>query len=280
MDPLQRFLHLATEAGLLSPVARNRVRLRTSLYADDAVIFVKPVKEEISCLARLLDLFGKVAGVCTNVQKSSITPINCGHLDLDNILADLPAQRVHFPIKYLGLPLSVRRLRKVDFAPLVDKAQAKLTSWWGRNITQAGRLTLTKAVLTSQPVYLLSVLNAPKEILEDLDKLRKRFLWAGDQALTGGKCKLNWPTINRPKVLGGVGVLDLQQFARPLRIHWLWQQHSDPAKPWIGLGNPCTETDRLLYAACTKIEPGDGERISLWHDAWVTGHRPKKMSRQ
>ena len=59
IDPLQRLLNLATEAGLLSKVGRSRARLRTSMYADDAVIFLRPVKEEVAVLKRLLHLFGE-----------------------------------------------------------------------------------------------------------------------------------------------------------------------------------------------------------------------------
>jgi len=48
IDPLQRLLQVATARGLISEVSRNQARLRTSLYADDAVLFIKPVKEEVS----------------------------------------------------------------------------------------------------------------------------------------------------------------------------------------------------------------------------------------
>jgi hypothetical protein len=44
IDPLQRLLHLATEAGIMSIVSKARTRLRTSMYVDDAIIFVKPEK--------------------------------------------------------------------------------------------------------------------------------------------------------------------------------------------------------------------------------------------
>jgi hypothetical protein len=97
--------------------------------------------------------------------------------------------RAHFPIKYLGLPLSPKRLRKLDFQPQIDKAAGKLSNWYGRNLTQAGRVSLTKSVLSSQPIYLLTVLKPSNEVLEDLDKIRRRFLWAGDTTLTGGNAK-------------------------------------------------------------------------------------------
>ena len=45
------------------------------MYADDAVIFIKPIKEEVAALKRLLQLFGEVTGLKTNLQKSSVVPI-------------------------------------------------------------------------------------------------------------------------------------------------------------------------------------------------------------
>ena len=111
IDPLQRLLNLATEAGILSKLGRNKMRLRTSMYADDAAIFLRPIKEEVTALKHLLQLFGEVTGLRTNIHKSSVVPIRCENLDLDDILCDFPAQRTSFPIKYLGLPLAIRRLR-------------------------------------------------------------------------------------------------------------------------------------------------------------------------
>ena len=54
IDPLQRLLNIATEAGILSKVGRSRTRLQTSMYADDAVIFLRPIKEEVGALKHLL----------------------------------------------------------------------------------------------------------------------------------------------------------------------------------------------------------------------------------
>ena len=73
------------------------------MYADDAVLFVKPIKEEINTMARLLEFFGEVTGLHCNLQKSTVVPIRCTDLDLDDILQEFHAQRGNFPIKYLGL---------------------------------------------------------------------------------------------------------------------------------------------------------------------------------
>jgi hypothetical protein len=79
-------------------------------------------------------------------------------------------------------------------------------------------LTLIKTMITSQPIYLLSALNAPKEIMAIIDSGRRQFLWAGSERPTSGKCKVNWKRVARPKALDGLGVLHLGIFARALRV--------------------------------------------------------------
>lgn len=82
-------------------------------------------------------------------------------MNLDDILASLPAMRTSFPMKYLGLPLSIWQLKRVDFQLLEDKVAARLPPWQGRNITTIGRAALVKSVLTSQVIYHITPLTVP-----------------------------------------------------------------------------------------------------------------------
>jgi hypothetical protein len=249
-----------------------------SLYADDAAIFINPTVTDVNNIKEILVNFGRVTGLTTNVQKSSVSPIRCDGLDLTSILAAFPASRAAFPIFYLGLPLSLGRLKRVDFQPLVDKASSKLANWMGKFFTTAGRATLVKAVLSSQPVYYLSALNAPAETIEDIDRRRKRFLWTGTDQIAGGKCKVAWPKACRPTRLGGLEILDLKKFARALQLRWLWQEWKSPDKPWVGMPIPCTEEDRRLFNSATTITVGNGELARFWDSAWLQGLAPKQIA--
>jgi uncharacterized Tic20 family protein len=80
-------------------------------------------------------------------------------VDLEDVLAELSAIRATFPMKYLGLPLLVWQLKRVDFQPLEDKMGGKFVTWDGKSINVIGRGTLVKFVLTSQAIFHLMLLH-------------------------------------------------------------------------------------------------------------------------
>jgi hypothetical protein len=59
IDPLQRLLELATQSGILAPIRSRATHCIISMYADDASIFVNPLKEELPVITAILDCFGK-----------------------------------------------------------------------------------------------------------------------------------------------------------------------------------------------------------------------------
>lgn len=163
------------------------------------LIFLNPEKQEVEALLQILTNFGMATGLRLNLSKCSVAPIRCAGLNLDRILESFTGQRVSFPITYLGLPLTLGRMKIVHLQTIVDKAKGRLAGWQGQLLNPAGRRELVQSVLNAIPVYLLTSIQAPKQLFEDLDKLRRRFLWAGDSEISGGKCKVGWPLVSSHK---------------------------------------------------------------------------------
>ena len=112
MDVLCYMVKKAADDDMLQPLARRALQHRISLYADDVVIFLHPSASDLEVMLDLLQLFGEASGLKTNVQKSSVLPIQCLEDDKAIIQEQLPCQILDFPCKYLGVPLSLRKLSK------------------------------------------------------------------------------------------------------------------------------------------------------------------------
>ena len=278
LEPLQALLALAEQESQLEPIHHSAAKIRVSLYADDAAVFLNPVKEDVKMALQILEVFGQASGLQVNLEKSAVYPIRCENLNMEEFLQPLGCQVSSFPCKYLGLPLSERRLKRVDIQPLFDKVAAKLPAWKGKLINRAGRLKLVNAVLTAVPIYFLTVFSLKKWAIKKLDKIRRSFLWKGTEDANGGHSLVTWRKASIPKHLGGAGILDLELLSRALRIRWLWFAWKEPDRPWVGMTPPCDETDRSLFRASTLVTIGDGCTAKFWHCPWLNGSAPRDLA--
>jgi hypothetical protein len=219
----------------------------------------------------ILEAFGKCSGLVTNLQKTEIYPICCNDQDLNAALMGFQGKVGQFPCKYLGLPLHTRRLKRVDVQPLIDKITNKLPGWQGKHFSLAGRKILVKTVLSSQVSFHLTVLPLQKWMQKKIDRIRRSFLWRGEEPdkVSGGHCLANWQSVTKPKEKGGLGIVDLEKFARALRVRWLWLDWQQQNRLWKGLPLPCDQTDRALFHASTEITIGNGRKADFWHSSWV-----------
>lgn len=100
-----------------------------SLYADDVVIFCHPEPHELQVIRELLQIFGSSSGLHTNFQKCSATPIQCTTEQTVLIEGALSCPITHFPITYLGIPLSDQKVSAAMLMPLVERMARKLPTW-------------------------------------------------------------------------------------------------------------------------------------------------------
>ncbi|KAM0847123.1 hypothetical protein ACQ4PT_055218 [Festuca glaucescens] len=278
LEPLHRLLEIATNAGVISKLKGKQCTFRASFYADDVALFLKPTQQDISGLGEILSTFGRATGLITNFAKSSITPISCQHINVQELATTARIGIAPFPCMYLGMPLSIKKLTNADWQLLLDKMDRYLATWKARLMSKAGRLEMLNSVLTSLAVYMMSINEMPAWVKKEFDKRRRAWLWAGEASCNGGKCRVSWKTVCRPKQLGGLGVHCIDSFGTALRLRWMWQKWKCPNKPWSHTHIPSTAKDRALFAAATKITIGDGQTAKFWTDRWLHEMSPKEIA--
>jgi hypothetical protein len=271
MDVLNSLFVKAGFEGLLQPLSSRVAGQRLSLYADDVALFIKPLEEELQITKDILKVFGDASGLQTNIQKSNIIPISCADGSLAAIQDTLPGTISEFPCKYLGLPLSNKKLLKRDLMPWIEKIADKLPCWKAALMNRAGRATLVRCVLSAMPIYLLIAISVPKWFIKAVDKIRRGFLWQGKEKANGGCCLVAWEKIMRPLDLGGLGIPNLEVMAWALQIRWQWFKKTKADRPWVDLELPSHPNSIALFAIAVTTEVGNGHSTLFWTDRWLHG---------
>ena len=97
-------------------------------YADDTLLFLNADLSQLRALKSVLHSFSQATGLQINFHKSSMYPINVSDQDASDLAAYFGCKLGNMPFTYLGLPLGTTRPRIVDFMPLVDALERRLTA--------------------------------------------------------------------------------------------------------------------------------------------------------
>ncbi|CAA7032614.1 unnamed protein product [Microthlaspi erraticum] len=195
--------------------------------------------------------------------------------------------------KYLGLPVLQKRINKDTFGDILEKVSSRLAGWKRRCLSFAGRLTLTKGVLSTIPIHTMSIISLPKSIIGKLDKVSRSFLW-GSSTEQRKQHLLSWQKVCRPKEDGGLGIRMTADMNRALlgKVGWrllhdtesLWAKVlrskykvTDTYDPrWIVTKGTWSSTWRSIAIGLRDVVIpgvswvlGDGKMVRFWQDIWL-----------
>ncbi|KAJ4793535.1 RNA-directed DNA polymerase (reverse transcriptase)-related family protein [Rhynchospora pubera] len=284
MDFLARWLLKLHENGtMLFPFSNM---LPCLLYADDALFFFKPCIAQSQLLNIIFHFFQRVSGLSINPEKSELVFLNTEPALRAECARTLRCTERTLPIKYLGLPLSSKKLSKSDYLILIDRFKAKLDTWSSAFLSFAGRLVLVNTCISSLSIFFMSVFKIPKWVVKILDNTRRSFLWQG-RSQKKKLVTVSWNKVCSPKLTGGLGVLDLETFNLALLSKWLWKWNSHEfsnfktlltalsgSYPSLPSTSPLHETFRQIlpiFTSVTYFKLKSGSTTSFWQQNWGLG---------
>eukprot|EP00253_Pinus_taeda_P011233 PITA_11233 len=280
-DPLSLFIFILMAEGL-SGLLHHAV---SSNAVKGLALHAKSFKS-------FLSLFSEASGTSINASKSQLFFFNTPVSTQRNISRILGFSIAALPSKYLGAPLMASALKHASWRTLLDKLEARLSSWTYRSLNIASRLTLIKSVLQAMPLYLFSLLAAPKWVLKAICNLQRGFLW-GSNGLNRKWALVKWVEVCQSKANGGLGIRDPIQSNSKMgaKVWWNWlvKPHIPWAKLWQAKYAPGSQWDELIRISlsitgsmiwnsakihCTFIqaysfwEIHSGTSARFWEDPW------------
>lgn len=271
MEILARLFQTARDQGIVRPLDTPAIKHHCSLYADDVILFIQPYAREATAIKTILSSFGEASGSQTNLTKCSITPIHDADGSLPQLQAILGCRISEFSIDYLGLLLSSKKISKARIQAIVDAVAKRLPVCHGPLMAKSGRLVWIKSVLAAIPIYALIADGLPPWAQKEIAGICRRFLWTGKEGSIHGKCMVAWPTVCRPKELGGLGIPDINLSGIALQTRWLWLQQTDGQRAWAQLPLAASQEVSAFFVASTYTIIGNGRSTSFWTGRWLQG---------
>ena len=189
-------------------------------FADDTTFFIQGSEIAARTLSLMMEVFTDISGLQLNRAKSTIIGFGLDAEELSRCAEILATPIGTLPIRYLGLPLTNRRLRTQDWQPVMAKVESRLSGWRGRLLSRGGRLILVKSVLSALPTFFMSVFQMPAGVRRRLESIMRQFFWHGTNAVRGGAL-VAWDAVCRPLSDGGLGIRHLHHNNSALMCKWI-----------------------------------------------------------
>lgn len=125
-------------------------------FAYGSLFLLDDDLEELRCLRCILLILEAVFGLKGNLRKSILLPIG-DVANIEEMTQIMECEVESLPTIYLGHPLGAKASSKSIWNPVIKRLDRRLASWKGRCLSKGGKLVLLRCVISSLPLYYLSL---------------------------------------------------------------------------------------------------------------------------
>ena len=201
-------------------------------FADGVLIFFDGSADLLSGILQILEEFRQISGLSINKNKTELLIDGGSASRCRELASQMGIAQGSLPVRYLGVPLSPRKMTHTNFQPLLDKISARFNSWTIKHLLFAGRFQLIQAVIYSTISFWASMFIIPNECIRILERMCNAFLWNGAPNSARG-VKIAWESVCTPKEAGGLGLKRLADWNVVLGLKLIWLLYAAGGSLWV-----------------------------------------------
>ncbi|XP_056686040.1 uncharacterized protein [Spinacia oleracea] len=198
----------------------------------DLLLFARADKVSVQLLLEAFSKFSSASGLEANMDKSNIYFAGVSMCDKTDILSDQKISEACLPFRYLGVPLSSKKLSYPQCKPLEDKILARTKVWSAKFLSYAGRLLLIKTIVFGMQTFWCQIFILPKRIIKEVEAYCRCLLWTGDTAASK-KALVAWDKLYQPRNSGGWNVKNIAAWNKVAIGKLLWALAFKKDKLWV-----------------------------------------------
>ncbi|GKA77246.1 RNA-directed DNA polymerase, eukaryota [Tanacetum coccineum] len=285
-------------AGLFKGIRiDDSLTLSHLFYTDDAVFIGTWDKANVITIVHMLNCFFLASGLKINIQKSKLMGIGTTQEEVRSAANIIGCNTFSTPFNYLGVKVGTFTSRSSFWDEVLSKISSRLSRWKTKTLSIGGRLTLIKSVLSSLPLYYMSIYKVPMGVLHKMESIRRRF-FNGVDIKERKISMIGWQKILASKGKGGLGVSSFFAHNRALLFKWVWRFKSQETSLWsrfiravygdqvaldnlgfVARSSPWINIIRELRSLSLKgidllsqmkKKVGNGSNTLFWKDSWIT----------
>ena len=138
MEYFSRLLHKVKGHDIKFHSKCKKSGVMELLFANDLLVFTQPDTHSLSSLRKIINDFARVFGLHINNNKSAIYLAGVTEEEEVDILESIGVPKGELSFRYLGFPLTSKRLGIHDCKPIVDKIIARIHHWTSRKLSMVG----------------------------------------------------------------------------------------------------------------------------------------------
>lgn len=110
------------------------------------------------------------------MQGNQTISVNINMQHVEELCEITRYQKGKLPFRYLGVPITSRKISAVDCEMLVDKLTAKIRGWGSATLSYTGRVQLINSVSMQALVYWASIFMLPRAVLKRITSIYRDYL--------------------------------------------------------------------------------------------------------
>ncbi|KAJ1197802.1 hypothetical protein NDU88_001650 [Pleurodeles waltl] len=216
IEPLAARLRMVAPAWGVTDGQTHQI---VSLYADDALIFLRDHTVTLPGLLDLLEEFSSVAGLTVNWSKSCIFPMRPVPEAMRTPAGLGGLKWCHTTFKYLGVNIyhDSQDLRDGNLGHVIRSARGSLPFWCSLPLSPMGRVAIAKMIVLPRLLYYFMSLPLalPSSFFRLLNSLLTDLIWGN------GRKRIALTRVLQPLRVGGMGAPKFEEYYAAAQIHWI-----------------------------------------------------------